>query len=278
MGVLDSGIDFDNDDFSDSEGGTRIQFLREYAYDAELEPITKDWTKAEIDANPSAVTEKDGYGSGGHGTHVAGSATGNGSMNADYMGVAPEADIIFVKGDRSENSDEGFSDDDIIGVAFIFEKAAELGKPAVVNLSLGGNYGPRDGTSLSEQFLTQLTGVGKIVVAAAGNEGFDWLHSGFSSTEEQINYATVNFPHDDVSFDVSVWLDEGTISQYKVIALDLETDAEVASTPWINFGTHNNDTPEGYRLFDATAGVPAGFVYHDSDFAVDEYNGDQQIL
>jgi hypothetical protein len=63
------------------------------------------------------------------------------------------------------------------GVAYIFEKAEELGLPAVVNLSLGGFGGPLDGSSSAEEFISNQTGPGRIVVAAAGNEALRRAHA-----------------------------------------------------------------------------------------------------
>ena len=57
------------------------------------------------------------------------------------------------------------------GVNYIFQKAASLGKQAVVNLSLGTQEGPHDGTLDMDVMLNALTGPGKIIVASAGNSG-----------------------------------------------------------------------------------------------------------
>ena len=81
--------------------------------------------------------------------------------------MAPEADIISVKG-----GDFGFSTLDIIsGIQYIFARADQLGRPAVVNLSLGTLFGPHDGTESEEQAIDSISGPGHIVVIAAGNDG-----------------------------------------------------------------------------------------------------------
>lgn len=183
VGVLDSGIDWAHPDFSIAANNTRIQFLFDYSNGTS----GREWTKAEIDAG--SCTEIDGAGGGGHGTHVAGAAAGNGSRNAAYIGMAPNADIVFVKGIRDHNSVGGFADADVVaGTQYIFTKARGFNKPAVVNLSLGGHFGPHDGTSLYEQSLSNLVRPGNIIVAAAGNEGGDPIHVSYPVVGT--NYAT----------------------------------------------------------------------------------------
>src|SRR5690606_4411539 len=104
----------------------------------------------------------------GHGTHVAGTAAGTGAATGNglpayrYTGVAPAADLIIVKG-----GDGSFSTDRAVdGVAYIFARAAELGRPAVVVLSLTTQTGPHDGSTAFGQALDSLAGPGRIVVAA----------------------------------------------------------------------------------------------------------------
>ena len=182
VGVLDSGIDWSHNDFDGADGTTRIQYLWDmsgtsnppagYNYGTE-------YSKAQIDAGQ--CFEMDGNGGGGHGTHVTGTAAGNGiSFPGGYMGVAPKADIIFVKGLRNHQSYGGFSDVDVVnGVNYFFSKTAQMGKPGVINLSLGGHYGAHDGSSLYEQALNSLVGPGRIIVAAAGNSGDNRIHGGY---------------------------------------------------------------------------------------------------
>ena len=104
VGVIDSGIDFDHPDFQ-GEDGTRLLYLLEYSA-TQPEPFI--WTKTDIDQKPEEVTQIDGAGGSGHGTHVTGSAAGGGKTDPDFTGMAPESDIIFVKGIRDHQSDGGF--------------------------------------------------------------------------------------------------------------------------------------------------------------------------
>ncbi len=165
FGLVDSGIDPDHDDFKNPDDTTRILYLWD-------QNTSTYWTAAQIDARQCTFTDDDA-----HGTHVSGiaagngRATGNGQHEYRYVGVAPEADIVAVATD--------FYDDSIInGVAYVFEKAQALGRPAVVNLSLGGHYGPHDGTGPLDVGLDAMSGPGQIVVVSAGNEGADKIHDG----------------------------------------------------------------------------------------------------
>jgi subtilisin family serine protease len=106
----------------------------------------------------------------GHGTHVAGIAAGG--FGAGLPGVAPGADLVVVK--------TNFYEDGVVdGIKFVFEAAEYLGKPAVVNISLGGHAGPHDGTGPFESMVSGLVDrAGRVVVAAAGNEGAANIHVG----------------------------------------------------------------------------------------------------
>jgi subtilisin family serine protease len=102
----------------------------------------------------------------GHGTHVAGIAAG---CDTNYSGVATEAELVIVKTDMQ---DAHIAD----GVRYIFRVAQELGRPAVVNLSLGGHADAHDGSDSLSKIIDGETGPGRIVCCAAGNEGNDNIH------------------------------------------------------------------------------------------------------
>ncbi len=190
VGIVDSGVDILHKDFrsdrdaSGTERGSRILWLWDQSLpgggrrpawwgDLPTEPIYGAfYSRADLEAfiaagtNPSPDTL-------GHGTHVAGIAAGDGSSSTlNLRGVAPGADLVVVKSTF-------FEDTVVDGVRFVFEAAQAEGRPAVVNLSLGGHGGPHDGTSLFEQAIDALLDrPGRAVVVAGGNEGNKKIHVG----------------------------------------------------------------------------------------------------
>jgi minor extracellular serine protease Vpr len=272
VGVVDSGIDFSHPDFSD-ESGTRIQYLLEYTQDSQLE-----WTKGQIDSDPGSVTQRDLDDGHGHGTHVTGSAAGGGRFNAQYTGVAPKSDIIFVKGMIGG----GFSDNVVVGgCQYIFTKADALGKPAVINLSLGSNFGPLDGSSLYEQALSSLTGPGKIIVAAAGNEGFDLIHAGAQLSDSTRNVTILLSDNASQSF-LNMWYEPGVISQVAIGAFILDEGELVylGSTDFVEVGSFMDYTPFVITIEEneEEQEMTLGSIGIDAQTMSDPQNGDGNIL
>jgi minor extracellular serine protease Vpr len=173
VGIVDTGVDLGHADFKNPDGTTRLVSVWDQTVSgAPPAGFTygSEWTTAQI--NAGSATELDVE---GHGTHVLGicggdgSTTGNGVPAFTYVGMAPKADLCVVK--------TNFGTSGIIdGVNYIFQRGAALGKQAVVNLSLGSQIGPHDGTFAFDTFVNALTGPGKIVVASAGNNQQDDLH------------------------------------------------------------------------------------------------------
>lgn len=163
VGVVDNTIDWQNTDFSNTDGKTRIC----YVYEETATGGIIECTKTEIDDDECDATEG---GSGYHGTHVTGIAA---SSNSTYTGVAPKSCIAFAfNSPLDADSSESFSTTVLDGVLAIFAKADSLELPAVINLSLGTSWGAHDDTSLLEQGLdSAVSGVnGRVIVNAAGNE------------------------------------------------------------------------------------------------------------
>jgi subtilisin family serine protease len=199
IGVADTGIDVLHPEMRDATGKSRVAWLLDLsrkprARHKELEDrfgIKDDsgiittgevLAKADIDEMladiaSGACTEGAGEACApsdeiGHGTHVAGIAASTGA-DGKYPGIAPKADIVFVRVTRSA-SDAIENEDLVTAVDFMFDRATAEGRPMVVNLSLGSDFGPHDGTFLWEQAVAAHVGPehpGHIIVAAAGNSG-----------------------------------------------------------------------------------------------------------
>lgn len=186
--IYDTGIDWRHHDFRDPSDTTKTRILSIWdqtltasSGSGEAPPAgftygveyTKQQIENELDGSPANfVREKD---INGHGTHVACTAAGNGSSHFNkYIGVAPEADIVVVKG-----GDESFSESGMInGLTYAANKAAALSKPVVVNWSIGGQTGPHDGTRGYEVAVDNFVQTpGRVVAISAGNDGAQIMHT-----------------------------------------------------------------------------------------------------
>ncbi len=153
-----------------------------------------------------------------HGSHVTGIAAGSGygsTNNNKFRGMAFESDIAMVgiMPDPSEWTVAGETDI-IDGTNYLFNYAASIGEPAVVNLSWGSTLGPHDGNSLFNQSCDALTGAGKIFVCAAGNNGEDTVHLGkaFAPADTLVSTFVTFSPYLDSNHQntwVDVWGDTG---------------------------------------------------------------------
>jgi subtilisin family serine protease len=189
VGIVDTGLDVTHADLRDAAGKSRIRYLLDFSRppgdrQPELEAeygCTEDtecaiYSNEDLDEvlgnNVVGDEPKDTF---GHGTHVASLAAGNGlsSKTPRYIGVAPGATLFGARVSRS--GDGTIFDADIVqAVRFMFEQAEQLHMPAVVNLSLGSDFGTHDGSSPLEQALASFVGPdfpGRAIVVAAGNSG-----------------------------------------------------------------------------------------------------------
>jgi len=195
VGIVESGIDFTHPSFRRPDGSSRILFLWAQGLtprEGENSPAPfgygVEYGKAAIDASLASATPFNTVRHQDpppfHGTHVAGIAAGDGSAPGQgrpafaFTGVAPEADLIVVA--VANNGTEGLdtSSNTLDAVNYVFTRAGTLNKPPVVNMSLGDNLGPHDGTSLLERGIDNLLSTpGRAFVKSAGNAGADDIHA-----------------------------------------------------------------------------------------------------
>ena len=257
VAVFDSGIDWEHLDFRDptDPSKSRILWLWDQTITAtgsEVKPTGftygVEYTNAqindELDGSPAnVVRERD---VNGHGSHVTGTAAGNGgTFNGKYAGVAPKADIIVIKG-----GDYSFSETRMIdAMTYVHLKASALGKPVVINYSIGGHYGPHDGTRAYETAMNSFASTaGRVVVVSAGNDGNANMHVGGSlpgSATQTFSFLVPSYTptsgtgNDEFFFDF--WLDANT-----------NVTATVTSPNGVVFTRNANETGDSPTTTDGT--------------------------
>lgn len=185
IGIVDGGLDFTHPDFRNDDGSTRVAWFLDFTtLPIGLYPDLEEYYGCNDPEAPCAILSSfeidDLLVSGqtfglsddslGHGTHVASLAAGGGKADPKYRGIAPEATLIAAR--VSDSASEVQDGDVLLATEFVFSRAAELGMPAVVNLSLGGDFGPHDGSTILEAALGDfLDEPGRAIVVAAGNSG-----------------------------------------------------------------------------------------------------------
>lgn len=195
LGFLDSGIDYTHPAFRSPDGGTRIlrlwdQTATEGPPPANI-PYGTEYTRDQINealfsGNPyDIVPQRDEV---GHGTAVCGIACGSPDAESDFIGVAPESSIAFVKLRPAKNylrdyfvvSKEAmaYQETDIMtGIRYLSDLALELRMPLVICMTLGTNQGGHTGNTPLENVLTSAQfNAGIYVVTGTGNEAGQGHH------------------------------------------------------------------------------------------------------
>lgn len=192
VAIVDSGFDLSHPMFRDSQGQLRVDALLDQT------DRNREYSTAQLESG-WAAGRRHGHDTNGHGTHVASIAAG--SRFGGLEGIAPDATFVLVKSDFI----------DIAGaVRWAFGKAGV--RPCVANLSLGHHFGSHDGTDAEERALTALTGPGRMIVAAAGNERQSRLHIGGRFNEAQTETAHFDCERDDHGVGqalMTLWHDAG---------------------------------------------------------------------
>jgi subtilisin family serine protease len=234
VGIIDTGLDLTHNDFRTSTNHTRVKFVWDQQGGGTTPPPAgfnygSESNASQIDANPTISTDTDG-----HGTHIAGIAAGNGQATGNgypayrYVGVAPEADLVIV---RSVLSDNAIID----GANYIYQKAAILGEPAVILIAAGNQRGGHDGSSTLDQALSALTGPGKLLVVAVGNDGLNAIHSKIdlpANGSGSLNFTIPTYsPSTGEYLDMQSWHEPGAQFQVRL------TTPSGFQSAWIQPGT-----------------------------------------
>ncbi len=235
IAVIDSGIDYQSPEFRDQQGNTRIQFL----WDQTLIPqrvnelLPEDdiefagtaappegfltgveFSKYRIDAAlqsriPTQIVPS--FDTTGHGTAVAAIAAAGGRLaEGQFMGVAPESELLIVKMGTPAPNSFPRTTELMRALTYAVKKAVEMGRPLAINLSFGNTYGSHDGTSLVERFLDNIAEIGRSVICVgSGNEGAAGGHVsgsfGMSERSGQIRRVELSIGRYERTVSVQLW-------------------------------------------------------------------------
>lgn len=159
----------------------------------------------------SSFTSDDRYET--HGTHVMGIVGGSYySSEVPFAGVAPGAELAMVGLKTTSDTDI------LLGIEELISYAKSQNKPLVVNISLGSNDGPHDGSTDSDKYYARL-GEEAIICVAAGNEGdlpVAATHT-FASASDEMTGLFTGLDSSRMSGSVEFWGDNATKFSFKPV-------------------------------------------------------------
>lgn len=187
IGIIDSGIDYTDQDFISESGTSRIAYLWNQAGTGDRPlgyPIGTEYTRERINealllGEPERsewVPEKDLT---GHGTTLARIAAGNGrAVGGNTRGVAPNSSLIIVKLGEAGGSESPTNLEVMLGIKYVLEKARALNQPVSILIGVGENLTAHNGTSVLEMYidLMQYTWACNITTGS-GNQGNRGTHT-----------------------------------------------------------------------------------------------------
>lgn len=192
VAIIDSGIDYLNEEFMDADGKTRIELIWDQSIltlgqnEASEVPFGQIYTKEQI--NEAIRAQKEGRPPGnivstedeiGHGTNMSGIIGGTGK-NPKLRGVVPDCNFVVVKLIRDFSYEVQFPDTQVpvfnitsifAALQFLYEYTLENRKPIVIYFPLGSTLGNHKGEGALEEFMERITTKsGIIIVAGTGNQ------------------------------------------------------------------------------------------------------------
>jgi subtilisin family serine protease len=252
VGIIDNGFEYGHPNFYNKDH-TEYRIKRVWDQNAltGISPTGFSYGK-ELSTQADILAAANDMTGVSHGTHVAGIAAGADTSNGNtYYGIAGDADIVLVSCTKS-NSDV------VDGIKYIYDYATSVGKPCVINISLGSFGGPHDGTSSFDVLTDQLQGKGKLLVGAAGNEGSSNMH--VSKTFNQTDTIFRTFCGSD-NIDCDIWGEVGKKYKVQVCVYDTINKKTIYTSP--EYSASEDLFDKDIKLLTATSGA-RGHVYLNS--------------
>ncbi|AWK52305.1 peptidase S8 [Clostridium beijerinckii] len=264
VALIDSGIDYLNEEFMDANGETRIEVIwdqtiitTEQDQDDSV-PFGAVYGKNEItDAIRASREGKSPYeivpskDEIGHGTKMAGiiGATGK---NPDLMGTAPECNFVVVKLMQDFSYEAQFLDTIVpvfnvtvifAALQFLYEYALAKRKPMVIYFPLGSTLGNHKKEGALEEFIDLISSSrGIVVVTGTGNERDSGGHasgivSKVSGVQAQTGIIELEASPEQKNIWIQIWIDMPNIMTIEIVSPSGESTGIM---PIINNYTKNH--------------------------------------
>jgi hypothetical protein len=216
IGFIDTGIDYQNKVFQYPNHTSKIisiwdqtindgnNYPEGFYYGTEY--LQEDINAALNSEDPySVVPSTDDI---GHGTILAGIAGGTYDSENNYIGVAPDSELVIVKLKLAKPYLKDFfyipqdticyqENDIMVGINYLVQKAEKLNRPIVICIGLGSSQGAHLGEGIFNNFLSTMGQLSTVaIVVAAGNEGSSGHHY-YGEINSETNYNDVLLTIDD---------------------------------------------------------------------------------
>lgn len=304
IGFLDTGIDYLREDFKVSDGRTRIAAVWDqtiqsgnYEEDTGEAAGTEQYDRKQAQGmvqygtvytreviNAALAAERKGQNpydivpsrdENGHGTFLAGVAAA--SETADYIGAAPEAEILMVKLKPAKKylrdfyllpeRVEAYSETDMMmGVRFLQQYAIREKKPLVICVGLGTASGSRTGALPFADLLNTLARqVNTVVVTCTGNEANNRTHtSGLAVSDTEPSEIEITVGAGERGFVMEIWAESLDILSVAITSPSGERipriPARIDTGGVYNFLLERSQVAVDYRVVESASGYEVIFM------------------
>lgn len=239
IGIIDTGIDYQNPVFRNPDGSTRIAAIWDQTIQGGEAPegflYGSEYDREQINEalnseNPLKIVPSIDD-EGAHGTFVAGIAAGGADTSAGFSGAAPRATLGIVKLKEAKKYLKQFyfiaegtkcyqENDIMLGIRYLSLLARKNNMPLVVCIALGTNQGDHNGTSPLGRQIFQYTDMNNVaIVLGTGNEA-NQRHHYFGKAERTGETESIEIRVDEGigGFAMELWTDIPNIFTVSVVS------------------------------------------------------------
>ena len=224
VGFVDTGIQYTNSLFTYEDNTTRIINIWDQSIPGSgtgLYNYGTVYTEEQINEalrSPDPLSVVPSTDVDGHGTALAGIATGNErGVPGGYVGGAPDADIAVVKlrpaskylrdANLIKTGAIAYQENDYLtGINHLLQLASIQRKPLVICTAIGTNQGGHDGRTIVERYLEEASTFEDIIfVLSGGNEANQGHHYSGTVTQNSTSLFELNVGADERGFVMHLW-------------------------------------------------------------------------